>query len=145
MRTPTAIALTILALFAASVVAQGPRRDGKWEVTMEMQMEGMPQAMPPRTTTHCVTPEEAKDPQKAIPQNGGRGRGMAESCKVSDQKTVGSTVSWSIQCDGPPPVTGHGEITYATDSYVGTMKMDRGGRSMTMKYTGKRLGDCDQK
>jgi len=28
---------------------------------------------------------------------------------------------------------------------TGVMKMNRGGQQMTMKYTGKRLGDCDKK
>jgi len=40
-------------------------------------------------------------------------------------------------------MTGTGEFVYNTDTYTGVMKMqvaDQG--TMTMKYTGKRLGDC---
>jgi hypothetical protein len=39
-------------------------------------------------------------------------------------------------------MTGKGEIVYAENAYTGTMTMDMQGRGMTMKYTGKRLGDC---
>jgi len=40
-------------------------------------------------------------------------------------------------------VSGTGELVYSGDSYTGTMTMEMGGRgTMTMKYTGKRLGDC---
>jgi hypothetical protein len=48
--------------------AQGPvRRDGRWDVKMEMQMAGM--TMPPQTLTQCVTKEEAADPQKGMPKH----------------------------------------------------------------------------
>jgi hypothetical protein len=129
---------------AAPALAQGgPRRDGKWEVKMEMDMPGMPAGMPPMNSTQCITPEEAKDPQKAIPQGrGGRGN---DSCKVSDYKVDGNKVSWSMKCDPPQEMTGTGEFTYAADTYTGVMKMERGGQTMTMKYTGKRIGDCDRK
>jgi len=40
-------------------------------------------------------------------------------------------------------MTGKGQFVYAQDAYTGTMIMDMQGRgTMTMKYTGKRLGDC---
>jgi hypothetical protein len=145
MKTHIAAAAVFAAgVFAATAVAQGPRRDGRWEVKMEMDMPGMPAGMPPMTTTQCVTPEEAQDPQKLMPQ-GGRGRGGNENCKVSDFKTEGNKTSWAMKCDGPPPMSGTGEFTYAADSYTGVMKLDRGGQPMTMKYTGKRLGDCEKK
>jgi Protein of unknown function (DUF3617) len=137
----TFIALTIG--LSASLLAQhaGPRRDGRWEVKMEMDMPGMPQGMPPMTTTQCITPDEAKDPQKAMPQGGRGGRGGGD-CKVSDYKVDGNKVSWSMRCEGREPMTGTGEFVYEGDSYTGTIKMDRGGQPMTMKYSGKRLGDC---
>jgi hypothetical protein len=42
--------------------------------------------------------------------------------------------------------SGTGEFVYTDDAYTGQMVMnvERGGQpmAMTMKYTGKRLGDC---
>jgi len=112
---------------------------------MEMDMAGMPAgAMPPMTTTQGITPEQARDPKNSVPS--GRGaRGIDPTCKMSDYKSEGNKVTWSMKCDGPPPITSSGEVTYSNDTYVGLMQMDRGGRSMSMKYTGKRLGDCDEK
>jgi hypothetical protein len=142
----------VIALVAsASMMAQtGPRRDGNWEVTMEMDMPGMPQgmSMPPIKTTQCITPQEANDPSKAVPQRpaGRGGAANPNDCKVSDYKVEGNKVSWSMKCEGAQPMSGTGEFVYGADSYTGTMKMDmaRGGQPMavTMKYTGKRLGDC---
>jgi len=136
------VAMALLALSIAAF-AQGPRRDGQWEVKMEMEMAGMPAGMPPFTTTQCITPDEAKDPQKAMPQmgRGGRGRGN-QNCTVSDYKMEGNKVSWSMKCEGDQAMTGTGEFTYAADTYTGSIKMETGRGAMTMKYSGKRLGDC---
>jgi uncharacterized protein DUF3617 len=125
---------------SAGALAQAPRQDGRWEVKMEMEMAGMPARMPPMTTTQCITPEEAKDPKKAMPQAGGRGG--PENCTVSDYKVAGSKVTWTMACTGADAMTGTGEFVYAGDTYTGTMKMNRAGQVMTMKYSGKRLGDC---
>ena len=128
-----------IALLGTALLAQGsgPRRDGNWEVTIEMQMPGMPMNMPAQKTMQCITPQQAADPQNMAPPSG---RGQ-NSCKVSDYKVDGNKVTFSLSCpnDG---MTGTGEFMYATDSYTGTMKMNMQGQSMSMKYSGKRLGDC---
>ena len=141
MRVRAAVLASLLVVVSLPLIAQGPRRDGRWEVKMEMDMPGMPSGMPPMTTTQCITPDDAKDPQKAMPQ-GGRGRGPSGDCKVSDYKVDGNKVSWSMKCEGAQPMTGTGEFVYAADTYTGTIKMEGGRGAMTMKYTGKRLGDC---
>ena len=147
------LALATLAVVVLPAVAQGPgpRRDGKWDITMTMDMPNMPNMpagmkMPEIKTTQCITKEEANDPQKAMPQGGGRGRGPnPDKCKISDFKTSGDKATWSMKCDPPEEMTGTGEFTYAADSYTGVVKMNRGGQEMTMKYAGKRVGDCDKK
>jgi uncharacterized protein DUF3617 len=132
-----------VAVFALSIAAfaQGPRRDGRWEVKIEREFAGAPMQLPPTTTEQCITPEDAKDPNKAAPQMQGRGRGP-QNCKVSDQKIEGNKVSWTMKCEGEMAMTGTGEFVYAADAYTGTLKMETGRGAMTMKYTGKRLGDC---
>ena len=136
-----AVTLIFVGTVAALALAQGPRRDGEWEVKMEMNMPGMPAGMPAMTSKQCITPGDAADPQKAMPPQG-RG-GNPGDCKVSDYKVDGNRVTWSMKCEGRQPMTGTGEIVYGDNAYTGTMTMDMQGRSaMTMKYTGKRLGDC---
>jgi len=136
-----------VALFAQS----GPRRDGKWEVTtqMEMAMPNMPQpmSMPPSMQTQCITKEDASDPTKAAPAPpAGRRGGPPPDCKITDQKIVGNTITAKMTCAGETPTNGTMEMTYSGDTYTGTMIMDMIARGqamkMTMKYNGKRLGDC---
>jgi hypothetical protein len=141
-------ALICVAAVSGSLLAQAPatRRDGNWQVTMEINIPGMPQSMPPMTMNQCITKEQANDPSKLLPQGGGRG--MPPECKVSDMKTEGNKTSWSMKCEGQMPMSGTGEFTFNGDTYTGLMKIDtdRGGQpmTMTMKYAGKRLGDCTQ-
>jgi hypothetical protein len=115
--------------------AQDAVRHGRWEVSMQMDMPGMPMKMPPIKTTQCITPEEASDPQQAVPKGPND-----KDCKMTDQKVDGNKVSWTMKCaDG---TSGQGEITYATNAYDGWMKMTTQAGAMTVKYTAKRLGDC---
>jgi uncharacterized protein DUF3617 len=51
-------------------------------------------------------------------------------------------VSWRITCSSPQPMTGTGEMTFADDTYTGTMKMNMAQGAVSMKMEGKRLGDC---
>ena len=141
MKTRLTVVLTLLALGAVGLIAQGGMRPGRWETTMQMEMAGSPVQMPPMKQTRCVTPAEAKDPsslQSGLPG----GRGGKNDCKVSDQKMSGNTMSWKIACTSPDAMTGTGEMTFADDSYTGTMKMNMTQGAMSMKMEGKRLGDC---
>ena len=89
-------ALTVVGLLTLGIAAfaDGPRMDGRWEVKIEMQMAGM--TMPPQTTTQCITPDQAADPQKAMPTNG-RG-GNPTDCQISNYKIDGNKVSWTMAC-----------------------------------------------
>ena len=138
MSMRNAACVTVAVALSVSALAQSPRRDGRWEVKTEMEMPGMPMKMPAMTTTQCITKEQVEDPQRSVPQ----GRGTPNNCKVFDYKVSGNKVSWSMKCEGPEAMSGTGEITYGDNTYDGVMKMERQGQTMTMKYTGKRLGDC---
>ena len=143
MKTVPVIALAMLATVA--VIAQSGMRPGQWETTTQMQMPNMPAgfSMPTIPGSQCVTPELAKDPASAVPRQSGRGRGNKDDCKVSGYKTTGNTITWSMACTSPDKVTGTGEMTFTgDDSYTSTMKLVMAQGEMTMKITGKRVGDC---
>lgn len=141
MRVRAAVVTAAVLAICAAVFAQGQRKDGQWEITMKMEMPGMPMALPPVVTKRCITPAEANDPLKAMP-NGGSG-GREPKCTTSDYKMEGNKATWAMKCEGTMPMTGTGEITYTENAYTGLMKMDMGGGGgMTMTYSGKRLGEC---
>jgi len=132
-------AIAFTTVLSWTVSAQEPVRDGRWEISMEMEMPGMPMKMPAVKTTQCVTKEQAEDPNQSLPKGS---QDKNTDCKVSDHKVVGNKVTWTMKCEGKNPMTGQGEIVYGTNAYDGWMKMKTDAGEMTMKYTGKRLGDC---
>jgi hypothetical protein len=125
----------ILAFSAVAASAAHPQKPGKWQHKIEMEMPGMPMKLPPMTFERCVTEEDLKDPQKAIPSDG------KSKCKIGDYKIDGNTVTWTVDC--PEQQTkGSGEITFTEGSYTGWMKMTVGEQEMKTKYSGKWLGEC---
>jgi len=109
---------------------------GKWEITTQTEMAGMPMSIPPVTHTQCL---KGKD---LIPQSQEAGK----ECQVTDIKTSGDTVSWKIVCSGQNGrMEGTGEVTYSGDRMEGVMNMVIQGAGMQVKnkISGQRIGDCD--
>jgi hypothetical protein len=131
------LTLCAAALALPLLANAGPMKAGKWQLTMQMDMPGMPMKMPPIVTTNCVTKEEAENPQPPK-------QAKDSDCKFSDYKRDGNTISWTMSCP-KQNMTGSGRIVYTDTTYDGSMKMKVGEREMSAKYTGKRLGDCDEK
>lgn len=111
--------------------------DELWDVTMKMEMPGMPMAMPAQTFQSCLKKDRAKS-EDAIPKQ--------DNCKVTDVKTVGNKVSFAMECAGNDPMTGRGEITSTPTSYDGKMQMKSTRRGqemeMTQTFSGKKVGAC---
>jgi hypothetical protein len=128
-------AILAVVAIAPAKAADHPQKPGKWAVTMQMEMPGMPVKMPAITHEVCLTEEDLKDPQKAVPSD------AKSKCTVSDYKIDGSTVTWAIDCP-QQKTTGTGEITYTGDSYAGTMNLKMGEQEMKIKHSGKWLGAC---
>ena len=87
--------------------------------------------MPPMKQTQCVTAEMVKDPQASLPKGPGGG-----DCKFSDYKFTGNTVSYTMICTKPSPMTAVGEMKFTgPDAYTGTMTMDSSGRRCRWRTT----------
>ncbi len=135
MRKYVLFVLAALMVTATMFAAEHPQKPGKWQVKMQMEIPGMPFKMPPVTTEVCLTEEDLKTPEKAVPND------PKSKCTVGDYKVSGNTVTWTIDCP-KEKTSGTGEITYTDGSYSGTMKMKVEEQEMTTKYSGKWLGDC---
>lgn len=136
------VCVLCLGLVASAVAAAPPvMKPGLWEMTLSMEMSGMPQGMrsiPPTTTRHCYRAEDIKDLRRTVPKQ--------KNCKVENWKQSGNTVSWRMSCSGTSITTMTGSVTYSGDSYsgVGKATMNMGGQTvhMTQKYQARRIGDC---
>lgn len=118
-------------VIVAGVSAQGPMREGRWETQMQMQMPGM--SMPATKTASCITKEQLKDPSKTVPSS-------APGCTMSDYKVTGNKTTWKSVCKDSE---GTGEMVFKGDTYEGQISITKP-HQMTMKISGKRIGDCTQ-
>ncbi len=115
-------------------VTQAKEPGDLWETTTEMQMEGGMAI--PATTVQACAPRQWDEP----PGSGD----MDKNCKVLDFRNVGNKTTWKIRCEGANPMTGTGEITrQGKDAYAGVMRMTSKEGDMTMKMSGRRIGECD--
>ena len=128
------IVLLLLTGHGDGVLAEAPNmKDGLWEITIKMEMAGMPMEMPEMKHTQCITKDNA------VPDTSQPG----QECKIISSKIVGDTVTWEVECDTPQgPAHSKGTITYHGDTFEGTVNMNMGQMVMTQKMSGRRVGDC---
>ncbi len=132
----------ITAAFVACVVSvhQAEEQPAKekgdlWEVTTQMSLEGMPDMVPSQKQKVCA-PKEWKEPPG--------GMDARQKCTNSDFAVAGPKVTWKTRCEGPPEMTGVGEIVRnGADAYAGSIKFATPDGAMTMKLNGRRVGDCE--
>lgn len=132
------LALVVLAAVPAARAdgsAAAPANDGDlWSMTSQMSVEGMPMALPSNTVKVCTAREWTEPPG---------GADERRKCTNSDFRTDGPKVTWKVTCAGPPAMTGDGEIVRDGDSaYAGSIKFTSSEGAMTLKLTGKKLGEC---
>lgn len=140
MKAVALVTLAVLALSAASRAdTQGALREGKWEVTTQMQLPGVPMQLPATTRTQCVTKAQQDDPASTLPSGS---PDPQVKCTPSDYHRDGNKVTWKVTCTGSQPMTGQGSIVLDGDRYDGTMVLTMEQGSMSLKYAGKRVGDC---
>jgi hypothetical protein len=121
-----AVCVTMLMVSAAWA---GHGKVGLWQVTIKMDMAGMPQIPPEQmakmkamgiklpmndtfTTEHCMTAEEvamSKPPE--MPNHG------KQECKIQNMKTDGQSVSADMICTGKANGGGHFKFTYDTPEH----------------------------
>ncbi len=138
----SAILGAVLGAGRAANAADHPNiQPGSWEITMSMEIPGMP-ARPATTSSHCIKPDHVKDSQSFAESMQERNRGK---CKFSDIKAASDKLSYSFVCESG--ATGTSELVFGGTTYEGTNKMTVPGRgsgpmTITQHIKAKRIGDC---
>ena len=133
-RTAVFVGTWVALACAPHAIAQGA--DDLYEVTVKMEMAGMPMQMPAMTQRTCA--KKGASDADAIPHQ--------DNCKVTDAQRSGNRVTFTMVCTGRDAMTGNGEMVYATDSYSGTIrykgKMEGQDMEMTQSIAGRLVGAC---
>ncbi len=126
-------ALVCAVLLAPAVHAQ--QTGELWEISSQMSMPGMPAGMVPAQTQQVCQSQAfdrtpGQDPSK---------------CKISNMKQSANRISYSVRCEGKPPVTGSVDYSFEDNRsrMKGTMRMTSPDGDMTLQMSGRKLGTCD--
>jgi hypothetical protein len=133
MQTPLKTTLLWLAAAVSPLALAAPGE--YWEMSMKMEMAGMPFAMPATTHKVCVAKGSERDPKNVADKD----------CVMTDLKNSGNKTSWKMHCNNKDGVLdGSGEMMGTPDSSEGTIHLEgtQGGRKfdMTQSYKNKRIG-----
>jgi Protein of unknown function (DUF3617) len=135
-RATGSLVVVVVGAFACVQIALAQAKDDLWEVTMKMEMPGMPMAMPAQVHRVCVS-KNRKD-EDLIPRR--------DNCRILDSAKSGNKITYKMECTGQDAMVATGEMIYSGNSYEGRMKMTAksGNETMNMDqtFTGKRVGDC---
>jgi len=138
-----ALAVTIIGVFLWGTFAFAGvnMHQGLWEITTEMEMQGMPMKMPARKHTQCLTKENML--KTMVPKE----QTQEEECKITDTKIRGNTVTWVMKCSGEDAMEVTGKITYHGDTFEGTITMisndpEEDKMKMINHISGRRIGEC---
>ena len=125
--------LAFLCLFLTDISLAQNMKEGLWEITAKMEMQGMPMQMPPQTNTHCLTKKDT------VPQKQESG----QECKVTKHEVKGDTVTWVMECKTKEGTTVlNGKVTYKGETFDGVVKIKQAGTEMTQNLKGKWIGKC---
>lgn len=117
-------------LFLNDISIAQNMKEGLWEITMTMEMPGMPMKMPPRTWTQCLTKKNC------VPQED-------KDCKVIKSEFKEDVFTWVIECKTKEgTTTGNGRMVYKGDTFEGVVKVKHGGTEITQNLKGKWIGKC---
>ncbi|MDH5445743.1 MAG: DUF3617 domain-containing protein [Gammaproteobacteria bacterium] len=111
---------------------------GMWEITVKVQMDGMPVDTPQEKIQKCIT-------RKNLTPGDNNDK---EGCDMDKVNRKGDTVSWTVNCARDKhTMKGTGVVVYSDNTMTGHAQFQAGGKGlatmkMKLQYKGKRLGKC---
>ena len=141
MRTLIALASVISALMAAGADAATPLlTPGLYQIEVRISLPHVQDTAAPMVLTRCV---RAADLESGLAFSVLSDNPL-RSCDVLDYQATGDTAVYRIACPGPNRGSAVAVFDTTRTTYRGSIKMNMGGKNMTMSETqfGKRIGEC---
>ena len=143
MRLPIRVPATagLAALTAAACFAAEPALEpGLYEVEVRIALPNVLNVAAPTIATRCLTAADLQSGQgfSVLSDN------PLKNCPLLDYHATADSAVYRIVCPGPNMGHAVGVFELAPTTFRGTIKMNMGGKNMTMSETqrGRRTGDC---
>lgn len=113
---------------------------GLYLVEVRISLPNVQDVAAPIVLTRCISPADLKSGQAFFVLSDN----PLKNCDLLDYQAAADTVAYRIVCRGPNMGSAVGLFEATGTAYRGSIKMNMGGKNMTMSETqvGKRIGDC---
>lgn len=130
------LGITLLFTMAAPVVLSAPptMTPGLWEITLRTEL---PVAMPPMTTTVCVSKDEIAEREKPPKVK------AKDDCATVSGDLSGNVLAYVSKCKSRDAET-KVRITFHGDRYEGVVEIQSTGRETRQVISARRIGDCEE-
>ncbi|MBC8006488.1 MAG: DUF3617 family protein [Prolixibacteraceae bacterium] len=113
---------------------------GLYQVEVRISLPNVQDVAAPLIVTHCWGHDDLKSGSafSVLSDN------PLKRCELADYETTAATARYRIACAGPNRGSAVAVFQTTATAYRGTIRMNMGGKNMTMAETqaGKRIGDC---
>ena len=124
----------------ASPAANSLLIPGLYQIEVRIALPNVQDVAAPMVLNRCVSAGDLKSGQAFFV----RSDNPLRNCDLLDYQITGSTASYRIACLGPNRGRAVAVFETTATAYRGSIKMNMGGKNMTMSETqiGKRIGNC---
>lgn len=137
-----AVLVWLLVQFGVSPAAAGPPAvaPGLYDIEVRLGLPNVLEVGRPTSLRRCLTGEEIESGQAFFV----RSENPLRACALTDYAATGTSVRYRIRCPGPNAASAEAEFETATAGYRGVIRMQMGGKNMTMSEThaAVRIGEC---
>jgi Protein of unknown function (DUF3617) len=141
MRTFLAVASMVAALAATgSDAADSSLTPGLYQVEVRISLPNVQDVAAPLVMTRCLSSDDLQSGQAFFVLSDN----PLKICELVDYEATAGTAIYRIACAGPNRGSAVAVFDTKGTAYRGTIKMNMGGKNMTMSETqaGRRIGDC---
>lgn len=131
----------MVALAAGESCAEGlSLTPGLYQVEVRLSLPNVDNAVSPSTSTRCVTPADLQSGRAFFVLSDN----PLKQCELLDYHATANTAFYRIACPGPNRGSAVAFFDTTQTAYWGTIKMNMGGKNMTMSeaQVGRRIAEC---
>lgn len=133
--------VVVASIAAGSDAAEPLMAPGLYQIEVRISLPNVQDTAAPIVLTRCVHPADLKSGQAFFILSDN----PLKNCDLMDYQTTSDTAIYRIACAGPNRGSAVAVFDTTSTAYRGTIKMNMGGKNMTMSETqvGRRIGDCE--
>jgi len=141
MRGPLLIASVAAILAATTDAAEPALSPGLYLVEVRISLPNVQDVAAPLVVNRCIGPSDLQSGRAFFVLSDN----TLKTCDLVDYEATVDTAIYRIVCPGPNRASAVGTFEMTSDTYRGTIKMNMGGKNMTMSevQVGRRVGECE--